>query len=229
MKKNKNKIVLSHKKKIELAAEIYSMMMEGDSDGEIIESLDISPQEYSIAKKFLLENKGNEEHGMSSKERFAKYVIDQQRNVVALDELIINLNSKTQYNALVGAIRLRSDIADRVITTGQTLGVISKEPEKKMVMNGVVVADVSDKDLKKELVKSIVSFGKMMKRYGGGKDILEIKTGELHRGEGIKILAEDFASTAAMGAPPMKPKAKDKKNRAKTGKRAAGRRRVKEK
>ncbi|PNX50378.1 MAG: hypothetical protein BV458_13315, partial [Thermoplasmata archaeon M9B2D] len=73
------------------------------------------------------------------------------------------------------------------------------------------------------------SFGKMMRRYGGGKDISEIKTGELHRGEGIKVLPEDFSTTAAMGAPPMKEKAKDKKNRAKTGKRAAGRRRVKEK
>jgi hypothetical protein len=229
MKKKKNKIVLSYKKKVELSAEIYGMMMEGDSDGEIIESLDITPQEYSIAKKFLLESKGSEEELLSSKERFAKYVIVQDRNTRALDELIVNLDHKNQYNALVGAIRLRSDIADRVISTGQTLGIISKEPEKKMVMNGVVVAEVSDKDLRKELAKSIVSFGKMMKRYGGGKDILEIKTGDLHYGEGVKVLPEDFTSTAAMGAPPMKPKSNDKKNRAKTGKRAAGRRRVREK
>lgn len=229
MKNKKDKIVLSFKRKLELSAEIYGMMIEGDTDGDIIESLDITPQEYAIAKKFLLDNKGSEEESMTSKQRFAKYVIDQNRCVTALDELILNLNSKSQYNALVGAIRLRSDIADKVITTGQTLGIISKEPEKKMVMNGVVIADVSDKDLRKELAKSIVSFGKLMKRYGGGKDIVDIKTGELHYGEGVKVLPEDFASTAAMGAPPMKPKAKDKKNRANTGKRAAGRRRVREK
>lgn len=229
MKSKKNKPLLSYKKKLELSAEIYGLMMEGDSDGEIIESLDITPQEYAIAKKFLLESKGSEEELLSSKERFAKYVIVQDRNTRALDDLIVNLDAKNQYNALVGAIRLRSDIADRVISTGQTLGVISKEPEKKMVFNGIAISEVNEKELKTGLVKAITSFGKMMRRYGGGKDISEIETGELHHGEGIKVLPEDFSTTAAMGAPPMKEKAKDKKNRAKTGKRAAGRRRVKEK
>lgn len=225
-KKKKKEIVLSRKTKLELASQIYDLMVQGGSDSDIIDTLSIDPQTYLIAKKFLLEMKALEEESMSSKERYAQYVINQQRNILDLDELTTNLNSKTQYNALVGAIRLRADIFDRLITTGQTLGVINKEPEKRVVLGGVAIADLKDKELRRGVVKAFAGLERLIKKYGDGKKLSDIKPGKIHYGEAVGALPEDLGSTASLGAPPMKEPSKDKRNKAKTGKRSAGRRRT---
>lgn len=223
--KRKEQLSISRSRKIELAVSIYDMYIEGKNDKEIIDDLDITPQEFSIAKKFLLESKGTEEQNLSSKERFASYLIAQQQNICDLNDLITNLNSKTQYNALVGAIRLRADIQDKIIQTGQTLGIIDKEPEKKILIGGKSVSEIADKELKKGVVKAVAGLNKLMQRYGEGTKLLEISPGNLYYGEsGHEIPGED--STAALGAPPMKEEPIDNKNKAKTSKRSAGRRRV---
>lgn len=224
-KGKKKKDDLSRSQKIELALQIRELMADGETDVEIMDSLELKPQEFSVCKAFLLDMLGNEQEQMTSKQRFARYVIEQERNVKDLDDLVTNLNKKTQYNMLLGAVRLRADIADRVIATGQTLGVIEKEPEKKMIVGGISVSELPDKDLKKGVVKAVAGFAKLLEKYGEGQNLRELQPGQLHYGEAVEVkekMADD--DTAALGAPPMKEEQKGKRNRAKSSKRSAGRR-----
>ena len=213
---------LSRKQKIELAAAIYAGLVDGQTEEEIIDDLGITVQHYGIAKKFLLLSKGDEEERLTPKERFARYLIDQERNVVDLNDLVSNLNSKTQYSVIVGAIRMRAEIADRVIATGQTLGVISKEPERKVLLGGISITEMKDTDLRKGVLDAIGGLGKMIEKYGTGANVRALAPGPLHHGEAIEI------TTAALGKPSIREASSDKKNRAKSGKRAAGRRRVRD-
>jgi hypothetical protein len=214
---------LTRRQKAELAASIYSGLVEGQTEAEIIDELGVTAQHYAMAKKFLLVSKGDEEEGLSPKERFARYVIDQERNVTDLNDLVNNLNSKTQYSVIVGAIRMRAEIADRVISTGQTLGIISKEPERKVLLGGISISDMKDTDLRKGVIDAIGGLGKMIEKYGSGSNVRALSPGPLHHGEAIEKVV-----TATLGKPPLLAASSDKKNRAKSGKRAAGRRRVRD-
>lgn len=212
---------LTRKQKIELAAAIYAGLVEGQTEEEIVDDLGITLQDYAAAKKFLLISKGDEEERLSAKERFARYVIEQERNVVDLTDLVNNLDKQKQYSACVGAIRMRAEIADKIISTGQTLGIIAKEPERRLLLGGISVTEMKDTDLRKGVVAAISGLGKMIEKYGSASNMRELTPGPLHHGEAIEV------NQPTLGQPKMLEPSHDKKNRAKSGKRAAGRRRVK--
>lgn len=185
MAKKKKEHKLAKAEKLTLAGEIQRMMLEGTSEAEIMDELDISTEVFCIARKFLLASIGDRQMSMSREERYAEYLISQQANVRDLGDLIDNLNNKSQYNALVGALRLRSDIAERVITTGQLLGVVEKDPERKeVVVAGVSLADMEDKDLKKGVIKAFAGLQTLMTKYGDGQNIMELpEPKQLHYGD----------------------------------------------
>ncbi len=225
MPKKPKKKGMKKSRKLELAASILEAMLDGDTDDVIIEELDITPQDFAIAKKFLLSNLGHQEAAMSSEERYARYLIAQAVNDKDLTALIANLNHSRQHNALVGAIRLRADILHKKIEVGQTLGVIDRQAERKEILvGGVLLADLPDKDLKKGVISAFAGLKALMEKHGDGTSLLELEPGQLHHGESVPALVQQ---TAVTGAPEMKAPAKGKRNKAKTGKRHAGRRRVK--
>ena len=211
---------LTRKQKVELAATIYADLVDGRTDEEIIDDLGITVQDYAVAKQFLLASKGDEEERITPKERFARYLIEQERNIVDLTDLVNNLDKQKQYSACVGAIRMRGEIADRIIATGQTLGIIAKEPEKRVLIGGIAVAEMKDVDLRKGVLEAIGGLGKMIEKYGSTANMRELSPGKLHHGEAIEV------NQPALDKPKMLEASHDKKNRAKSGRRAAGRRRV---
>lgn len=227
-KKKKRDDMLSRSEKIELAAAIHELMVEGNSDGDIIEELGVTAQDFAAGKKFLLQSIGDEHELMTPKERFAGYLIKSEANLSSLDDLVTNLNHKTQYNVVLGAIRLRQEIQNQIINTGQTLGLIAKEPERKILLGGLAVTDLADKDLRKGVVNAIAGLSGLFDKYGDGQNLRQLTPGKLHYGEAIEVKSKTEIDTAALGAPPMKEKQKDKRNRARANKRSAGRRRVKE-
>lgn len=212
---------LTRKQKMELAAAIYAGLVEGQTEEEIIEDLGVTLDDYAAAKKFLLVSKGDEEERLSAKERFARYVIEQERNVVDLTDLVNNLDKQKQYSACVGAIRMRAEIADKIISTGQTLGIIAKEPEKRLLLGGISVTEMKDNDLRKGVLAAIGGLSKMIDKYGATANMRELSPGPLHHGEAIEV------NQPALDKPKMLEASHDKKNRAKSSARAAGRRRVK--
>jgi hypothetical protein len=175
---------LTKKELLEMAASVYEEMLAGHSDDEIMDLTGLDPEQFRSVKRFMLEQRGAIERGRSPEERFAQYQIDMARNVRDLDDLVRNLDSKAQYNALVGAIRLRSDIQKGVIEMGQTLGVIPKQAERKEVVAGVLLADLSDKDLRREILKTTSMMDSMITRFGDG-DIKALTPGELHFGPAL--------------------------------------------
>lgn len=209
---------LSRRQKLALAASIYEQLLDGQTDADIMDDLGITAQDYAVAKKFLLDSKGDEEVALSTKARFARYVIEQERNIVDLTDLVNHLDRQKQYSSVIGAIRMRSEIADRVIATGQTLGVIAKEPERRLLLGGISVTDMKEGDLRKGVLEAIGGLSKMIDKYGSGSNVRELSPGRLHHGEAIDV--------PALALPQMSEAQGDKKNRAKSGKRAAGRRRV---
>ena len=174
---------------LEIAATIYEEMLDGESDDSIMSTHHLDEETFQAAKKLMLENKGAEIRGKSREQHYVEYCMEQDHTMRVLDTLVNGLDSARQYNAVVGALRLRSEIIDKKVTKGFEFGVIRKEPERKEIIGGVIVADMTDDDLRKSIVTSVKSTAAMMKRFGE-KDIMSLPTGELHYGEGITIEAE---------------------------------------
>lgn len=230
MKKSKKKyrdddLPLTRKQKIELAATIYQHLVDGSTEEEILEDLGITAQHFALAKSFLLTSKGEAEQHLTPQQRYARYMIEQERNIADLNDLVGNLDHKKQYSAVVGAIRIRAEIAEAVIKTGQTLGVVPKEPERRLLLGGISITEMSESDLRKGVLTAIGGLSQMIERYGaGGVNVRQLSPGRLHHGEGVG----EVVTTPLLGNPSMVKASNDKKNRAKSGKRSAGRRRVRD-
>lgn len=183
-------MTLSKAEKLEAAATIYDLMLSGESDDRIMDALGMSAELFHEAKKFMLEQRATEVRGKPREHVYVEYVIEQRVNVKALDTFIGKLDDKKQYNALVGAIRLRSDLVDRILERGFDLGIIRKTPEQHELIGGLAVAQMSSEDLRKAIGELTGKTTELMLRCGDD-DIMSIDPGALHRGEGFLESAID--------------------------------------
>ena len=193
--------------KMEAAASIYELMLAGESDDRIMSAMGMSAELFQEAKRFMLESKASEARSKSREVVYVEYVLEQRGNVRQIDDLLNVMSGpdgKKHYNAFVGALRLRSDIADRILERGYELGIVRKTPEQHEVIGGIAVAGMTSEDLLKA-IKEAVSLTTSVPF--ADKSILELDAGPLHRGEGvIDALVEDGeddeALLASVPAPP---------------------------
>lgn len=241
--------ILSRGRKMEVAATARELMIEGYDDDDIADQLSLTPEQYEVVKKYLLTTLGDAEETKAPKERFAQYVIDTQRDISDINAVISNLNDKRQYSSVLAAIRLRGELRDKIITTGQTLGVIAKEPDRKVIIGGIAVTDLDDRTLRRGVVKAIVGLQGLLERYGGdgGANLRNVSPGPLHYGDAVvedapidttgetvaktepepdQLILQVPAATPALGKPGMSGPVDNRNNRANSVKRIAGRKRA---
>lgn len=202
---------------LEVAATIYNEMIEGSSEAEIMDLLGLDAETFREARKFMLESRASQIRGKSREHVYIEYVIEQTGNIRKVDKMLKGLDVQKQYNAMVGALRLRSDILDKIITKGQDFGILHRDPQRKEIVAGVLVAEMSDKDLRRAIMGQVKALNELVSTHGEA-DILSLPSGPIHYGE--KAVTETFERRKAPEA--------SKTIRAKTARRHAGRRRVKE-
>lgn len=217
---------------METSATIYQMMVEGKTEDEIMDELGMDVATFRDARRFMLELKTEDIRLKPREHVYVEYCIAQEKNLYDLNDLLEKSRSETkQYNAAVGAIRLRSDILNKMIEVGQEFGLIKKEPVRKEILAGLVVGELSNDDLKQAVRDQIVKLNKLVSDFGDG-DIMSMKTGPLHYGPTVTVEGEEVETKPAKSAretslalPPGRGLGSA---RAKTSKRSAGRRRVRD-
>ena len=187
----------------EVIQTIYARAAEGKLDQEIMDELNISAQDYAKLKASMFDQKADEIRGRPTEHTYIQYMLDQAQNVTALTDMIQEFKNTKQYNAMVGAIRARSEIYDKLIDKGQQFGLIHREPDKKQVMGGLIVADLSNKQLKTMITGELSVLDKLMRQYGD-KNIMDMVPGSLHRGPALKEATSDSAVMAPSQKKPTK-------------------------
>lgn len=180
---------LSRAELLEVAVNIETRMMNGDTREEIMDALGYDFDQFEEARKFLLNLKAEEIRGRSREHTFIEYVLEQRGTIKALDKLAKDLDSKSQYNALIGAHRLKSDLVDRIIDRGFEFGIIKKTPERKEIVAGLIIGDMSSEDLKKEIVSHGKLTRELMSKFGEG-GFLETPDAPTHYGDPTFIRPE---------------------------------------
>lgn len=144
---------LSRTELLEVAVTIEGRMIAGDTREEIMDALGYTVEQYAEARKFMLDMKTEELHGTSREHTYINYMLEQRGTIKQLDKLSKDLDGKNQHNAMVGALRLRSDLVDKIIDRGIDFGFIKKTPERKEIVAGILISDMSTADLKKEIME----------------------------------------------------------------------------
>ena len=202
---------------LEVAATIYNEMISGSSEADIMDLLGLDAETFQQARKFMLESRAEQIRGKSREHVYVEYVIEQTGNIRKIDKMMSGLTDQKQYNALVGALRLRSDILDKIITKGQDFGLLHRDPKRSEIVAGVLVAEMSDRDLKKAITGQVKLLNDLVSTHGD-TDILALTPGPIHYGERTSV--PDVERRKAPEA--------TKTIRSKTSRRSGGRRRVKE-
>lgn len=152
-------------------AEMKSKLMSGITDLQIAEEMKLDVQDYNALKREMYESDKFELAGKNSEEVFIDYRLRQEGCIKDLEVMVNSFKVTKQYNAMVGAVRAKSDILDKIILRGQEFGVLEKVPERKMVIAGVMVAALSNDELRAAVAKETIGMAEVLKKYGDS-DIL---------------------------------------------------------
>jgi hypothetical protein len=178
------------------AQTLYSQMLEGSSESKVADDYGWDAETLTAIRRVMFEVQTTQLRKMSREDHFVEYRIHQHQNLKDLGDLISSLDSNKQYNAIVGALRLRSDIHDKLVAKGQEFGIIKKEPERKEVVGGILVGDMDAGAVRGILMTKLSSLEKLMSDFGDA-DLATLAPGRLHHGPRAKIIdavAVDVAS-----------------------------------
>jgi len=149
---------------------IYDGLSQGLTDNEVADEMGITLEEYEELKIAMFDAKTQELRSRPYEHVYVEYMLAQAANLRDLTSVIDKMHSSNQYQSLVGAVRARADILDRLITKGQEFGIIHKKTERKEIVAGVIVSQLSDPQLKKLILGELSVLNDMRKKFGE-KDI----------------------------------------------------------
>lgn len=167
----------------ELRAAILTMMAHlatGATDSEVAAEMGLTVAEYDELKIELYRQESAAIQKRGNEDWYINYELNQRRNIADLTAMIAEFKKSRQYNAMVGAVRTRSDIQSNLIKVAADMGFIRKAPERKEVFAGVVIAEMSPADLKQAIAKEVRGLSAMMGKYTP-EMMSEVEPGEIHR------------------------------------------------
>jgi hypothetical protein len=147
-------------------AELKALLADGMTDLEACDELGLDIQDYNALKREMYAQDKLELVGKSTEEVYADYVRNQTKCVRDLDDLADMLKKAGQPAAIVGAIKAKSDIFNRIIDTGQTFGIIEKVPERKQIIGGIAVGQLDNEELRKLIADQLAGLKQFVGRYG---------------------------------------------------------------
>jgi hypothetical protein len=174
---------------MEAVAKIWQMSAEGKAENEIADEMGLDPSIVMALRTQMLEMKADELKAQPVEHTYVEYMLRQLANVHDLTDIIGKLRDTKQYGqAMVGAIRTRADIWDRLMAKGQECSVIKKAPERKEVGVLTLIGELSNSELRREIAESLRKLTDMVTRHGE-TDFMKLPVPEvLHTGEAVADL-----------------------------------------
>jgi hypothetical protein len=182
----------------EAIAELLSYLASGYDDSEARTELGLDPEQYAALKRELYSQQAEYYRTRTREDLYTDYINEQRACIHELDKITTRFADDKNASAAVGAIRARSDIVDKIVKLGQDIGLVQKEPDKKVVLGGVAVAALSDAQLRKAIVGEVAALDRLIAEFGDGVSIVDMDPGSLHRP--VKALASGGKTSGGTSA-----------------------------
>jgi len=147
---------LSKRETRRLKAELRGLLADGCTEDECRDDLGITIGLLRRLKRELLADELEQVVNDSPQEVWAKYRLRMDGCIGDLDDIIRKGSDpkvRGGLSAAVSAVKAKYTIIDNVLKRGQELGVVHKEPAKKVIVAGITVTSAGLEDLR-ELVES---------------------------------------------------------------------------
>ncbi len=202
----------------EAMVQLFTLLTQGMTEKEAMEHMNLDADTFEQLRVGMFDFKSEEIRKRPPEHVYVQYLIDCTRGIKDLDMMIqtFQRGDSKQYNAIVGAVRARTEIYNHIIQKGQEFGILEKKAEEKIIRAGIVLTNLASPELQAMIVKELKAASDMMKRHGDS-NILEIEPGPSHY---------QLPPAPIPSAPPAKA---GRHNKAATAKVHGGRRLVKDK
>jgi len=135
-----------HEKRI-LVATFIAFLAQGLKEIEIMEQMNLRDlKALTEVKRWMYEYEAKETTDKSNIELFIDYCVAQRGCVSVLEEIIRTYKTNNQSNAIVGAVRAKSDIIDKIIKRGEELGVLRKDKSSRIIA-GIDIRGMTNIDI----------------------------------------------------------------------------------
>lgn len=158
---------------------IKAQLTAGKPDLEIAESMNLSAKVYNDLRKELMRQETESMYAKTPEEVYLDYKWKTLQCVEDIDRMIEQFHTSKQYNAFVGAIRTKSDLLDKIIKTGQDMGMVKKAAASKLVIHGVALHQMDNADLRHAIVKETQQLAAAMKQF----DFVDMKGRSISMGD----------------------------------------------
>lgn len=168
----KRKLVVKKDRRIEqsqqrqLLADFAVCINRGKTRDEIINDLGISSDDFDKLHTKYYKQIEREQEGKSPLRIFSEYVSLQQEFVRTLWEFVEDSKKRNYKNAqaFVAGVRAQSEILDKIIKTGQDLGVIVKTPERLLIVDGNDARDMDSAELRHYTLRKLQQVQAMVEK-----------------------------------------------------------------
>lgn len=175
----------------EALAKLRTCLEKGMYDDEIRQELCYAPEIIKELRDELNDRESTAVRQRSTEETYAQFVFEQRRCISDLDKIIADFapdgldDDKVKYvknrniNGYVTAVRTKSDIIDKILKTGQDLGLIERTAAAKGLIAGQAIFNMTNIELKQYVVGEMKALYEWMEQFGD-KDITALDPGPLH-------------------------------------------------
>lgn len=177
-------------------AELLSNLSIGLTDEQARIEMGLEINEYDALKSELYEQETSRLKRASAHEHFVDYKIAQRRILGDLETLATKAEETGNLGTALGALKASSDIQDRILKTGQDLGVIGKRAEGPQRHLHLHTGSLTE--IREALAKDVKRIEGMMRDERG---ILDIDHGPLHRPGEAVIDADVVEPVSTAGKP----------------------------
>lgn len=174
----------------------------GEADAEIQAELDLTQAAYAQIKAAALTTEVDRVRDTTTEQVYVEYCMAQRGCINDLNTLLEQYKQAKNASAIVGAVKARSDIIDKMIKLGQDFGIIEKKPQESRIVAGVVVTQLSNDQLREAIADQIANLNTLVTRFGD-KEIGDLDPGALYRDrDDSKVVEASFDPPAAPALPP---------------------------
>jgi len=190
---------MTREEMMEAAKTLFKELVSGENDGDVADIMGWDDETFAKVKKAMLSSNADEMRSKPAEHVYVEYLIEQRRNVKDLTDLINNLD------AVVGAIRLRSEIVDRILERGFDFGVIKRAETRQAGGNvtfnylGINLGEMTAPQLRDAIGAQLKELEGLMSKFGDGVGITSLSPGALHYGKAVVV--PTLAETAISGKP----------------------------
>ncbi len=178
----------------------------GADDDAIRTKMDIPHGKFRQLKREAISYERTHLRGQTTEDVYLEYKLSQKRLTGWLERMISEFAKEAQSGPQVAAIKAIADINDRVIKTGQEMGILERASEPGQGTGGNLFADLSTAALRKVITSLAGEYAALEAKYGSQK-IIDVEYGSTYHD------------------PPKELPAVGKHNRSSTGKASGARRR----